>query len=118
MPKLVVLVVEDEPLLRMDAIDFIEEAGFEALEAAHADDAIAILKSRQDVAVVFTDIEMPGSMDGIKLAHVIRTGWPPIVIVVASGRVVPALGVLPDNVRFLPKPYRPAEVIEALRQAP
>lgn len=99
MSKLVVLIVEDEPLLRMDAVDFIEEAGFEVIEAAHAEEAIAILKARRDIAVVFTDIEMPGSMDGMKLAHVVRLGWPPILIVVASGRVMPREGELPENVQ-------------------
>lgn len=117
MSKLVVLIVEDEPLLRMDAVDFIEEAGFEVVEAAHADEAIAILKSRDDIDVVFTDIEMPGSMDGIMLAHAVRRGWPPVVIVVASGRVVPTVGQLPNDVPYLKKPYRPAEVIAAFRKA-
>lgn len=117
MQKLVVLVVEDEALLRMDAVDFIEDAGFEVIEAGHADDAIAILNTRRDIAVVFTDIEMPGSMDGIKLAHAVRDRWPPITIVVASGRVVPNAGELPERVRYIKKPYRPADVIAALREA-
>ena len=115
MSKLVVLIVEDEPLLRMDAVDFIEEAGFEVIEAAHAEEAIAILKARHDIAVVFTDIEMPGSMDGMKLAHVVRLGWPPILIVVASGRVMPHEGELPETVQYIRKPYRAAEVIAAFR---
>lgn len=117
MPKLVVLIVEDEPLLRMDAVDFIEEAGFETIEAAHADEAIVILKSRNDIAILFTDIEMPGSMNGIKLAHTVRVGWPLILIVVVSGRVAPNNGELPHNARYLRKPYRPGEVIEAFRRA-
>lgn len=117
MSKLVVLIVEDEPLLRMDAADFIEEAGFEVIEAAHADEAIAILKNRDDIAIVFTDIEMPGSMDGLKLAHAVRRGWPPVAIVVTSGRVAPGEGHLPANVRYLRKPYRPADVIEAFQTA-
>lgn len=117
MAKPVVLIVEDEPLLRMDAVDFIEEAGFEAIEAAHAEEAIAILRTRNDIAVVFTDIEMPGTMDGIKLAHAVRDGWPPVVVVVASGRVTPQEGELPAHVRYIRKPYRPADVIAALRQA-
>ncbi len=117
MLKPIVLIVEDEPLLRMDAVDFIENAGFEAIEAAHADEAIAILRSRQDIAVVFTDIEMPGTMDGIKLAHAVRDGWPPVVIVVASGRVIPRESELPEQACYIRKPYRPAEVISALRQA-
>jgi len=117
MQKLVVLVVEDEPLLRMDAVDFIEDAGFDTIEAGHADEAIAILKTRDDVAILFTDIEMPGSMNGIKLAHAVRLGWPLVIIVVVSGRVAPRDGELPDNARYLSKPYRPAEVIEAFQQA-
>lgn len=117
MPKLVVLIVEDEPILRMDAVDFIEEAGFEAIEAAHADEAIAILKARHDIAVVFTDIEMPGTMDGIRLAHAVRDGWPPVTIVVASGRVVPAANELPAEVRYIRKPYRAEDVVAALRKA-
>jgi two-component system, response regulator PdtaR len=117
MSKLVVLVVEDEPLIRMDAVEFIEGAGFEALDAAHADEAIAILRTRNDVAVVFTDIEMPGSMDGIKLAHAVRLGWPHVTIVVASGRVVPKAGDLPENTHYIKKPYRPIEVIAAVRNA-
>lgn len=116
MQKLVVLIVEDEPLLRMDAVDFLEDAGFEVIEAAHADEAIRILRSRQDIAVMFTDIEMPGSMDGIKLAYIVRNGWPPVTIVITSGRVVPAQCDLPDNVLYLKKPYRPDEVIAAVRQ--
>lgn len=115
MSKLVVLIVEDEPLLRMDAVDFIEEAGFEVVEAAHAEAAIAILQARHDIAVVFTDIKMPASMDGMKLAHVVRLGWPPILIVVASGRVMPRDGELPENVQYIRKPYRAAEVIAAFR---
>ena len=111
MQKLVVLIVEDEPLLRMDAVDFIEEAGFEAVEACHAADAIAILKSRTDIAVVFTDIEMPGPLNGMALARIVKAEWPPVTIVVASGRVVPAGGDLPADVVCLKKPYRPAEVL-------
>lgn len=117
MAKLVVLIVEDEPILRMDAVEFIEEAGFATIEAAHADEAIAILKARHDIAFVFTDIEMPGSMDGIRLAHAVRDGWPPITIVVSSGRVVPAQVELPAEVLYIRKPYRAEQVIAALRMA-
>ncbi|TCR63457.1 response regulator [Bosea sp. BK604] len=100
MLKLVVLVVEDQPLLRMDAVDFIEDAGFDTIEAGHnADEAIAILKTRDDVAILFTDIEMPGSMNGVKLAHAVRLGWPLVIIVVVSGGVAPRHGELPDNAR-------------------
>jgi CheY-like chemotaxis protein len=74
----VVLIVEDEMLLRMRAVDMVEDAGFTSVEAVDADQAVAILESRSDIALLFTDIQMPGSMDGIKLAHVVRERWPPI----------------------------------------
>src|ERR1700712_534516 len=101
----VVLIVEDEFLLRMDAIDMIASAGFEALEAVNADEAIAILEARPDIAVVFTDIQMPGSMDGLKLARAVRGRWPPIKIVATSGQIDVKAVDLPEGGRFLPKPY-------------
>ena len=86
-PRYAVLVVEDEPLLRMHAVDIVEDAGFVAIEARDADEAIAILEKRADVTLLFTDIQMPGSMDGLKLAHAVRDRWPPIKIVVVSGQM-------------------------------
>jgi CheY-like chemotaxis protein len=77
----VVLIVEDEFLVRMDAVDMIAAAGFQVAEAANADEAIGILEARRDITVVFTDIQMPGSMDGLKLARAVRGRWPPIKIV-------------------------------------
>jgi two-component system, response regulator PdtaR len=73
-----VLIVEDEPLVRLGAVQTIEDAGFEVIEAANADEAIEILEKRSDIRVVFTDVHMPGSMDGLKLAHAVRNRWPPI----------------------------------------
>src|ERR1700753_2341450 len=81
----VVLVVEDEFLLRMDAVDMIESAGFSVVEAADADAAIEILEARNDIAVIFTDIQLPGSMDGLKLARAGRGRWPPIKVIPSSG---------------------------------
>src|SRR3954463_3076741 len=98
----VVLVVEDEFLLRMNAVDMIAAAGFEVIEAANADEAIAILVNRRDITVVFTDIQMPGSMDGLKLARAVRGRWPPIKIVATSGHVDVGETDLPDGGRFLP----------------
>src|ERR1700691_606694 len=72
------LIVEDESLVRMTAVDMVEEAGFEVLEATNADEAILLLEVRRDIAVVFTDIEMPGSMDGLRLTAAVRGRWPPI----------------------------------------
>ncbi len=112
----VVLVVEDEFLLRMDAVDIIAGAGFEVVEAASADQAIEILESRRDIAVVFTDIQMPGSMDGLKLAWAIRGRWPPIKIVATSGRPNLEETDLPEGGRFLPKPYSLLQVTGVLRE--
>ena len=82
-----VLIVEDEPILRLHAVDLVEEAGFTAIEAKSADEAIAILESRSDIMLLFTDVHMPGSLDGLKLAHAVRDRWPPIKIVVVSGQL-------------------------------
>jgi CheY-like chemotaxis protein len=112
----VVLVVEDEFLLRMDAVDIITAAGFEVLEASNADQAIEILESRFDITVVFTDIQMPGSMDGLKLAAAIRGRWPPIKIVATSGHVNVTHEDLPEGGRFVPKPYSPREITGVLRE--
>jgi len=110
-----VLIVEDEPLVRIGAVNLIEDAGFEVIEAASADEAIGILECRSDVRVVFTDIHMPGSMDGLKLAHAVRNRWPPIRIIVTSGRELIAEQVLPEGGRFFAKPYNPIEILDALR---
>ena len=112
---IVILVVEDDPWTRMVALDFIAEAGFEALEAANADEAIQILESRTDIHIVFTDIDMPGSMDGIKLAHAVRHRWPPIQFIVTSGYTMVDESQLPHGSRFFSKPYQPAKIIEAFR---
>jgi len=112
----VVLIVEDEFLLRMDAIEMIAAAGFEVVEAENADQAIAILESRPDITVVFTDIQMPGSMDGLKLARAVRGRWPPIKIVATSGHIHVAETDLPDGGRFLPKPYSPDQVTDLLQE--
>ncbi|KJC60202.1 chemotaxis protein CheY [Bradyrhizobium sp. LTSPM299] len=111
----VILIVEDEFLLRLDSAETIGNAGFEVVQAANADEAIAILKSRPDIRVVFTDIQMPGSMDGLKLARFVRDRWPPIKIIATSGRVVAGDNDLPAGSLFLPKPYRGAELVAALR---
>ena len=86
--KSVVLVVEDSALIRMGAVDLVLSAGYEALEAKDADEAIRILEAREDIDLVFTDVQMPGTMDGIKLVHYIRDRWPPIKLLVASGKAI------------------------------
>ena len=92
-----------------------EEAGFEVIEAANADEAIAILESRRDIRVVFTDIHMPGSMDGLRLAHAVRDRWPPIEIIVTSGRERVGACDLPAGGRFFAKPYDPGVIRDTLR---
>ena len=103
--KQAVLVVEDEPLLRMMAMDLVEDAGFQAIEAADADEAVTILETRTDIRIVFTDIDMPGSMNGMKLAAAVRDRWPPIEIIIVSGQVRLSEGDLPERSVFFSKPY-------------
>src|SRR4029079_6706893 len=82
-----VLVVEDEMVLRMRAVDIVEDAGFNSLEAVNADEALSILESRSDISLLFTDIQMPGNLDGLKLAHAVHKRWPAIKIILVSGQV-------------------------------
>ena len=115
--RLVVLVVEDEPLLLIDAVDLVTEAGFEAIGVKNADEAIRVLESRDDIRIVFTDVNMPGSMDGIRLAHAVRNRWPPIEIIVTSGLTLANVQeLLPERGVFFPKPYTPAQVASALHR--
>lgn len=111
-----VLVVEDEPILRMAAVDMLEDAGFDVVEAADATEAVAILEKRTDIRVVFTDIDMPRGVDGLKLAALVRHRWPPIKIIVTSGHVVPPESAMPAGSLFFAKPYRHADVVGAVRR--
>ena len=112
----VVLIVEDEFLIRLHAAQIIEEAGFDVIEASNADEAISILEVRSDITVLFTDIQMPGSMDGLKLAAAVKGRWPPIKIVATSGVVNVRPNDLPKGGRFLPKPYDPTQLAATLRE--
>jgi len=112
----VVLIVEDEFLIRLHAAQIIEEAGFDVIEASNADEAISILEVRSDIIVLFTDIQMPGSMDGLKLAAAVKGRWPPIKIVATSGVVNVRSDDLPEGGRFLPKPYDPTQLTATLRE--
>ena len=107
-----VLIVDSEALIRMSAVDIVEDAGFSALEASSAEDAIRLLERRSDIQAVFTDINMSGSMDGLNLAHAIRKRWPPVHLLVASGMGVQEK--LPINGRFIRKPYSTEQVASAL----
>jgi CheY-like chemotaxis protein len=110
-----VLVVEDEVLLRMNAVALLEKAGFGVLEAGSADEAIALLESRSDIRIVFTDINMPGSMDGLRLAHAIRNRWPPIELVLTSGQMLVGNDDMPARGLFLSKPYDPNRLVKVVR---
>ena len=107
--------MEDEPLLRMLAVEVVEEAGFIAIEARDADEAVVLLESRTDITLLFTDINMPGSMDGLKLAHAVCDRWPPIKILLVSGQVQLQPSELPSNSCFVGKPYQVEALVEELR---
>ena len=112
----VVLIVEDEILVRMNAAEMIGDAGFDVVEARNADEAIEILEAFPNVHVVFTDIQMPGSMDGLRLARFVRSRWPPIKIVATSGFVKIGTHDLPEGSRFLPKLYRQEQIVATLSE--
>ena len=112
--KAVVLVVEDHPLIRMAAVDLVTDAGFDALDAGDAAEAIRILEERSDIRLVFTDVEMPGSMDGLKLSHYLRDRWPPVKVIVVSGKAFINESLLPTGARFFTKPYRDATIVDAM----
>jgi CheY-like chemotaxis protein len=112
----VILIVEDESLVRLFAVETVTNAGFEAIEAANADEAIWILERRNDIRAVFTDIQIPGSMDGLKLAHAVRNRWPPIKIIVTSGLLQITEQDLPEGGRFFAKPYDPIQIRDTLRE--
>lgn len=105
-----VLVVEDDPFIRMDIVAMVEDAGFDVLEAGNADEAVSVLERETTIELLVTDIDMPGSMDGLKLARLTRDRWPPVKIVVISGRVKPSASELPDDARFLTKPVAPRQL--------
>jgi two-component system, response regulator PdtaR len=111
----VVLVVEDEPLLLMMAGEIVEDAGLESILAPNADEAILILESRDDISIVFTDVRMPGSMDGIRLAAAVRDRWPPIKLVVVSGHVT-GESERPSGTHFFRKPYVAERIAATLHE--
>jgi two-component sensor histidine kinase/CheY-like chemotaxis protein len=110
-----VLIVEDEMVLRMRAVDIVEDAGFCAVEAVNADQAMSILEARSDISLLFTDIQMPGSMDGLKLAHAVHDRWPGIKIILVSGQVNPTDAERPADSRFFGKPLSVEQMITELQ---
>jgi two-component sensor histidine kinase/DNA-binding response OmpR family regulator len=114
-PIPIVLIVEDEMVLRMRAVDIVEDAGFVPVEAVSADEAMQVLESRDDISLLFTDIQMPGSMDGLKLAHAVHSRWPHIKIVLVSGQVAVTDADKPVDSRFFPKPLEIDQMVLELQ---
>jgi CheY-like chemotaxis protein len=110
----IVLVVEDEALIRMLAHETLSEVGMHVLEAAHGGEALDLLQARPDVSVIFSDVNMP-VLDGFSLARLVAIRWPHIPVLITSGKVTPELGDMPVGPRFLPKPYRPTALVTAIR---
>ncbi len=109
-----VLIVEDEPLLRMLAVDLVEEAGLEALEATNAEEAITLLERTPDTRILLTDIDMPGSMNGLELAWTVSRRWPSISTVLVSGKQPLAAREMPEGSVFFAKPYEPRKMVDLL----
>ena len=110
----VALLVEDEPLVRLTQVDILREAGFWVLEAEDADEAFETMRRRQDVSVVLTDVDMPGSIDGFEFARLVAQGWPEVGVMVISGKALPDEGDLPPSAMFVPKPVYPDVLVEHL----
>ena len=110
----VVLVVEDEALLLFAIADELRDVGFNVLEARNADEAVARLEAHPDIAVVFTDVDMPGSMDGLGLMALVDQRWPAMKVVVTSGKKLPDRHAMPAAVQFLSKPYVIDQVVRAI----
>lgn len=109
-----ILIVEDEPIIRMCAAEFVEDAGFAPIEVGDARAAVARLESHEGIAVLFTDINLPDGMDGLELAAEVERRWPHIRILIASGRTAPPASQLSGKVLFIPKPYGSGEFLAAL----
>jgi CheY-like chemotaxis protein len=112
----VVLVVEDEMMLRMRVVDMVEDAGYVPVEAVDADEAMAILLSRSDIVLMLTDVQMPGSMNGLQLAHAVHERWPPIRIILTSGQLKLSGSEIPLDSRFFGKPLQSEEIIAEMRE--
>lgn len=112
--KPVVLVVEDEGILLMDIVCELRDEGFEVFEAHNADLALKILETHTNISVLFTDIDMPGSMNGLQLSRIVCDRWPQVKIIITSGLSKPAAGVLPNEGIFLSKPYRTSQITDAI----
>src|SRR6266571_4031652 len=116
MAPVTVLIVEDDELVRELGVEFLSDAGFQVLEATNGEEALSLLESNPNVRVLFTDINMPGPLDGITLASVAALQWPHLAIIIGSGNVLPRSGGLPRGMVFIRKPYDPDSVIRLIRE--
>jgi two-component system, response regulator PdtaR len=110
-----ILIVENELWLSLDLSETLEGEGYDVIAVANADDAVKVLESRNDIHTIFTDIDLPGSMDGLKLAVAVRDRWPPVNIIVTTGMRAPHRDELPARSLFLAKPYCSSQVVNAVR---
>lgn len=110
-----VLIVEDDPLIRMEAVDMIKDAGFQTIDVGSADLAILMMERNEDISILFTDIEIPGTMDGLELAAYVQRRWPTVAIVIASGAVEVKTLDLAEGACFFPKPYQTDRITKALK---
>ena len=115
-PRIAVLVVEDEAIIRMDIAGQLSDAGYDVFEAGTADEAVSLLEANPSIRILFTDIDMPGGMDGLELSAAVRDRWPPVKIVVTSGHRVVEVTDLPDGSVFFSKPYHHARVMTSFRE--
>jgi CheY-like chemotaxis protein len=111
-----VLVVEDEPLIRLGIVSMLGDRGFDTFEAANADEAIRKLQDHPEIGIVLTDVDMPGTMDGVKLAHYVHRRWPPVLLIVISGKVRPTTDELPEGARFIGKPYEETHLLGVISE--
>lgn len=116
-PQHTVLVVDDEAIIRFELVDMLEEAGFDVLDASDADEAVAIMETHPEIGAVVTDVQMPGSMDGIKLVHYIRNRWPPAVLFIVSAQKLADDRSLPERTSFYGKPLDSRRLIRDLNAA-
>jgi CheY-like chemotaxis protein len=115
--KPIILVVEDEPFLRFLVADVLEKEGFAVAEAANAENALRVLESRRDINLVFTDIQLPGDLDGMDLVRQVQQRWPHIQMVITSGRTRPSSAEMPNEGRFIAKPYSPQDLVREISRA-
>lgn len=114
MSQTTILVIEDEPLIRMTVADDLRDAGFEVLDVGNADEALRLLEKQSSIHAIFTDIDMPGTLDGLRLAWIVKDRWPQVEIVITSGHRNVDDGDLPDRAVFFPKPYAHQLIITTL----